>query len=280
MYGVIVFRHDSVHWQSTALMNRHPTMMKYPYIAYSPHIEIFPLFTELKGDPFILDMSDTGPIFEGIDVRDQQAFQHRLDRMMAEKNCTWGVASYLENRKKALSSCPQMVEEARFYHLGLDVIVPLGTALHAPLSASVKASGYEAGDGNYGGYVLLEHSASPAESGADSGSDTTHSDERPPSNSGETQRRHQEQPFETFYSFYGHLHRDTLPQPGDRFDAGAPFAQIGDFHENGNWFYHTHLQILTQKAFDSGYISKGYCAATDLAVMDSLCPSPLSLFRL
>jgi murein DD-endopeptidase MepM/ murein hydrolase activator NlpD len=92
--------------------------------------------------------------------------------------------------------------------------------------------------------------------------------------------KHESPWFETFYSFYGHLNREKLPEAGTQFNAGQPFAWIGDFHENGNWFYHTHFQVLTQKGYESGYLSKGYCAADDLADMDSLCPSPLPLFRI
>jgi murein DD-endopeptidase MepM/ murein hydrolase activator NlpD len=139
-----------------------------------------------------------------------------------------------------------MVAEKRFIHLGLDVIVPLATPLHAPLDAVVADSGYEEGEGNYGGYVLLKHEA-PL--------------------------------FETFYSFYGHLCRDRLPAPGHTFRAGTPFAEIGDFHENGNWFHHTHIQIITQKGLDAGYATKGYCSAPDMAVMNDLCPSPIPLFK-
>lgn len=219
--------------------------MKYPYIAYSSKIDIKPLFTDLKGDPIVVDMSDKSTLLDDMDVRDQKQFQKRLDKVM-EKKFSWGVASYLENRERILSPCPQMVEEQRFFHLGLDIIVPLGTPLHAPLDARVVESGYEKGDGNYGGYVLLIH----------------------------------ESPFfEPFYSFYGHLNREKLPARETRFATGDSFAYIGDFHENGNWFYHTHLQIITQKGFEKGYISKGYCCAEDLAVMDELCPSPLSLFK-
>jgi hypothetical protein len=220
-------------------------MMNYPYIAYSPKIDIQPIFKNLTGDPMEVDMSVDSPIFDTIDVRDQKGFQKFLDDRLKNNN-TWGVASYLENREIVLSQCPQMVEEQRFYHLGLDIIVPLTTPLHAPLDASVKESGYEAGEGNYGGNVLLMHE-SPY--------------------------------FDTFYSLYGHLNKESLPAVGTHFKAGDPFAFIGDFHENGNWFYHTHLQVITQKGFDQGYLSKGYCAAKDLAIMDSLCPSPLSLFK-
>ena len=219
--------------------------MRYPYIAYSSQVNIEPIFKGLTGDPLVLDMSNTSPIYDGIDVRDQKTFQNRLNRMMGGKY-TWGLSSYLENRQRALSQCPQMVEDQRFYHLGLDVIVDVGTPLHAPLDAVVAHSGYEEGDGNYGGHVLLQHDSDF---------------------------------FETFYSFYGHLNKDQLPEKDQVVNVGDPFALIGDFHENGFWFYHTHLQVITQKGLELGYISKGYCSASDLDEMDMLCPSPLSLFR-
>ncbi|QTA77997.1 Zinc metallopeptidase M23 domain-containing protein [Desulfonema limicola] len=218
--------------------------MKYPYIAYCKKVKIQPVFKNLTGDPLIIDMSVNTAIFDNIDVRDQKGFQNLLDHMMKNKH-TWGLASYLENREVLLSQCPQMVEEQRFYHLGIDIIVPLDTPLHAPLDAVVKESGYEQGEGNYGGHVLLMH---------------------------------QSPYFETFYSFYGHLNREKLPKTGTNLKAGEAFAYIGDFHENGNWFFHTHLQVITQKGLDLGYVSKGYCSALDLAQMNDLCPCPLSLF--
>ena len=66
---------------------------------------------------------------------------------------------------------------------------------------------------------------------------------------------------------------------GQRFAAGDPFAQIGDFHENGNWFHHTHIQVITPKGLDRGYAAKGYCSAVDLGEINDLCPSPIPLFR-
>jgi len=203
-----------------------------------------PVFKDLKGAPFVVDISSTSEFLNGIDVRDQVKFQKILEEKMQGKY-HWGVSSYLENREILLAGCPQMVEEQRFFHLGLDVIVDLGTPLHAPLDSTVKEIGYEAGDGNYGGYVLLMH---------------------------------QSDHFETFYSFYGHLCRDKLPVSGADIAAGEAFAEIGDFHENGNWFYHTHIQVITAKGLEQGYISKGYCSKDDLANIHELCPSPLPLF--
>ena len=219
--------------------------MHYPFLLYSRKVKHQPLFQDLQGDPFIVDLSGGSRLFGTVDMRDQREFQRILEDKMGTEQ-SWGVAAYLENRARLLADCPQMVAEQRFIHLGLDIIVPLGTPLYAPLNSIVVESGYESGEGNYGGFVLLRHD-SPL--------------------------------FQSFYSFYGHLHRNSLPEADKTLAAGDPFAEIGDFHENGNWFYHTHLQVITAKALDLGYIAKGYCNERDLVEMEALCPSPIPLFK-
>jgi len=220
--------------------------MYYPFLLYSNKVKHRPVFPGLKGDPFIADLSTDSPLLQGIQVRDQEGLQRVLDDMMGSEY-SWGVSPYLEQRYTLLGDCPQMVAEKRFIHLGLDVIVGLGTPLHAPLDASVAESGYESGEGNYGGYVLLKHES---------------------------------RLFETFYSLYGHLCKDRLPAAGKTFPAGTAFAEIGDFHENGHWFYHTHIQVITRKGLEMGYATKGYCTEKDLATMNNLCPSPIPIFKI
>jgi len=220
--------------------------MYYPFLLYSKKVKHRPVFPGLKGDPFIADLSTNSPLLQGMDVRDQEGFQRVLDEKMGSEY-RWGVSPYLERRDTLLGDCPQMVADKRFIHLGLDVIVGLGTPLHAPLDATVAESGYESGEGNYGCYVLLKHESLS---------------------------------FETFYSFYGHLGRDRLPPAGKTFPAGAAFAEIGDFHENGNWFHHTHIQVITQKGLEMGYASKGYCSEEDLVEMNDLCPSPIPIVKI
>lgn len=219
--------------------------MYYPFMLYNEKIDHRPVFTGLQGDPYVADLSPASPLLEGVGPRDQMRFQQVLEEKMGTAH-RWGFAPYLERRDTLLGDCPQMVADQRFIHLGLDVIVDLGTPLHAPLAASVAQSGYESGEGNYGGFVLLKHEGHG---------------------------------FETFYSFYGHLRKDRLPAVGAVIAAGAVFAEIGDFHENGNWFYHTHIQVITQKGLDRGYVSKGYCSAAELDHINELCPSPVPLFR-
>jgi len=219
--------------------------MKYPYLLFNQKIKHGPVFPHLTGNPFVADLSYQNEMLAQIDVRDQRSFQETLDCQMAP-DYKWGFAGYLERRDSLLRDCPQMVEENRFYHLGLDVIAPLGTQLHAPLDAQVADAGYEAGDGNYGGYVLLKHEGNA---------------------------------FEPFYSFYGHLSRNRLPKTGQFVRAREVFGSLGDFHENGNWFYHTHIQVITESGMEKGYAAKGYCSEADLSRMNEWCPSPVILFR-
>jgi hypothetical protein len=225
-------------------MTDQATKLRYPYIFYGKKVKRFPLVSGLRGEPCLLDLSSESSLFDGVDPRDQRRYQSIIDDQMSG-SCSWGLASYMEDRRKLLSSCPQMRREGRFFHLGLDIIVPAGTVLHAPLDSVVEIQGYEEGEGNYGGFVLLRHSSDR---------------------------------FQTFYSLYGHLALASLPPRGEALKAGEAFARVGDFNENGNWFHHTHLQILTEKGLERDFISRGYCSAKDLPVIDSLCPSPLMLF--
>ncbi|MEE4112779.1 MAG: peptidoglycan DD-metalloendopeptidase family protein [Desulfobacteraceae bacterium] len=219
--------------------------MYYPFMLFNENIDHRPVFTHLRGDPYLADLSPTSPMLRGLDMRDQKGLQRVLGEKMGSIY-QWGISPYLERRDTLLGDCPQMVVDQRFIHLGLDVIVGLGAPLHAPLDATVADSGYEEGEGNYGGWVLLKH-ANPN--------------------------------FETFYSLYGHLCKSRLPSAGQDFAAGEAFAEIGDFHENGNWFYHTHIQTITQKGLDRGFLSKGYCAQADLVEINDLCPSSIPLFK-
>ncbi len=218
--------------------------MRYPFALLDPEIDQRAIFPALAGAPFVADLSRRNTRLLAFDVSDPHRLQSELEDWMGTHR--WGIGGYLENRETLLRNNPQMVSTQRLYHQGLDIIVPCRTPLHAPLDAVVADSGHEPGAGNYGGFVRLAH-------------------ENPS--------------FETFYSFYGHLARASLPPAGHRLKAGETFAATGDFHENGHWFYHTHLQVITLEGLKQGYDRKGYCAQEDLLHIDQLCPSPLPLLR-
>lgn len=221
-------------------------MLRYPYALYSRTARHSSLFKNLPNAPYPIDFSDGHPLFSEIDVRDQKVLQVFLEKKTGS-TYSWGLGGYLEHRSKLLQYYPQMVSEERFYHLGIDILVPFNKVLHAPLDAVVREIGYEEGPGNYGGYILLEHK-NPV--------------------------------FETFYSFYGHLNPDSLAPVATLIKSGDPFARIGDLHQNGNWYHHTHLQVITNRGLEAGYLLKGYCSKIDLEVAIDLCPNPLPLFRI
>ena len=151
----------------------------------------------------------------------------------------------MEERSTVLRQYPQMIDEGRIYHAGLDIVVPEGFELYAPISGRVLCTGKEEEVGSYGGYVVLEHS---------------HGSEK-------------------FYSLYGHLCSKHMVKEGDVLKIGQPFGTIGSHSDSGGWFTHTHLQIITQHAYDAGRMFQGYVAADDLKSIESIFSSPYPLFR-
>ena len=103
--------------------------------------------------------------------------------------------------------------EWRTVHLGVDVWVPEGTPLHAPLSGTVRIVRDNATSLDYGPMVVLQH---------------------------ETDRG------VPFFSLYGHLARRTLDHlvEGQRVEAGSVFAWVGEPEVNGGWAPHTHVQVI------------------------------------
>lgn len=207
--------------------------------------EPFPLLGGLREGPgFRLLLTAENADLYGRDLSDQRAFQAYLDATYG-KAYTWGTSGYLEYRDVLLKHLPQMRREKRYYHLGLDVLAPVASPLFAPLDGVVIESGFEAGTGNYGGFVLLRHHG----------------------------------PDGDCYSLYGHLDRNTLPPKHQRILRGESFARIGDLECNGEWFHHVHMQLLTAKALEEGFLFRGYCREDELDGISERCPSPLAMFR-
>jgi peptidoglycan LD-endopeptidase LytH len=206
----------------------------------------FPLFGKLlKGDPLIFDFSPANQRVAEYLTDDYDRFQGQIFGELKASGKSWGLGNYLEDRSGLLQRFPQMIEEGRVIHAGLDIIVRVGKALHAPLDATVHATGVDAGLGNYGGYVVLRHE------------------------------------FESvrFFSFYGHLNSAFQVEAGQELLAGAAFGQTGERADTGHWFSHTHLQILTERAIDEGRMLQGYVRPAEVPGLDETFPTPYPMFR-
>jgi len=207
---------------------------------------VAPLFgNQLVGHPHIFDFSSANPIVSQYDAADFERFQQLVFSELASTGKNWGVGRYLEERRLLLTPYPQMQAEGRFFHVGLDIVVPQGWPLYAPLSCVVVEADFDTGLGNYGGYVKLRHELGGV----------------------------------IFYSLYGHLDTRHVVKAGERLEAGQQLGNIGADQSSGGWFTHTHLQVITEAAEVAGRGLQGYVTAADLGEIEALFPSPYPLFK-
>ena len=158
------------------------------------------------------------------------------------------IGRYLEDRSIYTSTAYATPSgERRTIHLGVDLFVPAGHPLHAPLDGVVEAFGDNTAPLDYGPVIILRHTTPD---GVD------------------------------FYTLYGHLARTSLPElsVGQPVAAGQQFATVGTEAENGGWAPHVHLQILTD-LLGMGLDVPGVGTRSNLAEWASLCPDPNLLLR-
>jgi len=217
--------------------------MKYPYFLMSADVKIRRIIKD-QSEPFLIilddDMCKKAMSLSGDSERINQWFAD----MIKDSGHSWAVGAYLENRESILSQYEHMASGRRYFHLGIDICIPAGTPIFAPLDGVVEEVGYESGEGNYGGYVVLKHSF---------------------------------EGVEPFYVMFGHMSVDSLPAVGTVIKSGDEVAKIGDIHENGGWNHHTHVQIITERGRAEGFFFKGYCSEKDLKNIEELCPNPMPL---
>ena len=161
-----------------------------------------------------------------------------------------GLGLYGEKRSvyTAAQFADAASEERRTRHMGVDIFLPAGTALHAPLAGVVESVTYNADPLDYGHTLILRHEGAG---------------DRP------------------FFTLYGHL-AGTLPallREGERVVPGRHLADIGDWHENGGWAPHLHFQIMASLLEQKGnFFGVGHDSLWD--VWQDICPDPNLILRL
>ena len=176
-------------------------------------------------------------------LRDTAAFAGLVRAMLAEQRAAVGIGGYLENRVIYRRS-PHFdaAAEPRSLHLGVDVWVPAGTPVAAPLPAVVHSLADNNHFGDYGPTVILQHDLEGV----------------------------------SFYSLYGHLSRADLAglRAGQALAAGQVFAHVGPYPENGDWPPHLHLQLLADTQGRVGDFP-GVAPPSERAYWAALCPDPM-----
>lgn len=170
-----------------------------------------------------LDFSSANPTVVNADLRDTAAFDALVNTLLTEAGATVGVGGYLEDRviyRRSPHFGPGAAEEARSLHLGVDVWVPAGTPVLAPLPAVVHSLADNDNFGDYGPTVILQHELEGT----------------------------------VFYSLYGHLSRAEWRalRAGQQLAKGEAFATVGPFPENGDWPAHLHFQLIADMGHQIG----------------------------
>jgi peptidoglycan LD-endopeptidase LytH len=207
-------------------------------------IEAFPIFGEeaMSTPPHIFNLTPETQELEGVVQKGGEPFQEYINRELQQHNASWGIGRYLEQRDGVLHGT-HIQTEGRTYHLGVDIAFPVGTPIFAPLDGEIFQSGYSSHWGDYGHFTSTRHEIEGI----------------------------------PFYLFYGHLHEGSYKTSGS-VQAGDQIGILGDFHENGQWFHHTHLQV-DLLPWPEGETPNGYCTFQRINEFRLLNPNPLYLIR-
>ncbi|MEM7765747.1 MAG: aminotransferase class III-fold pyridoxal phosphate-dependent enzyme, partial [Pseudomonadota bacterium] len=135
----------------------------------------------------------------------------------------------------------------RTFHIAIDVFLPAGTPVHAPLDGVVHSVEVCDREFDYGGLIVLKHT--PADN-------------------------------VTFYTLYGHLQHDSAASltPGQPIKRGEVFAHLGAEHENGGWPPHIHFQVGLTDAIGSDW--PGVVEPEQLNAWLDVFPDPAPLLGL
>lgn len=194
----------------------------------------------------VLDFSSSNYALERINILNTDELSEQIFTLIDEAGVPYGVGGYNEERsvyqRSPLFDSPS---GSRFIHLGIDIWAKPGHPVYAPLSGIVHSIDDNAGFGNYGPTIILQHEIEGQE----------------------------------FYSLYGHLAplNDELFK-GKKIRAGEPIAHIGAPPGNGDWPPHLHFQLIT----DVGEHDGDFPGVTTLAEREKylkLCPDPNMILR-
>ncbi len=205
-----------------------------------------------KASAVWLDLSIGSPDLALLeDDTDLEAWNELIARRCRESSARVAFGRYDEPRlaytSEGFRSPGFERDEWRTVHLGIDVFVPDGTPVQAPLPGRVLSVQENTAPRDYGPTVILEHRTSEGE---------------------------------PFWTLYGHLARACLDEltVGRPVEAGERIATIGDQSVNGGWPPHLHFQVMTELFGRSGDFP-GVGTASARTVWRSVCPDPASLLR-
>ncbi len=198
-------------------------------------------------EPLLFDFSKQNKSLQGVNMEHPETLEKYIDGSLKKDSKKWGIGGYGEDRFFYGSSSlfKDSGEDARSIHLGLDIWLPSGTSLSAPISGTVHSFQNNDNFLDYGPTIILEHEADGIR----------------------------------FYTLYGHLSKSSLESVhiGKVISAGGVVGAVGDQKENGSWPPHLHFQIISDMLGKKGDFP-GVARVTEKDYYLGLCPNPSLLF--
>jgi murein DD-endopeptidase MepM/ murein hydrolase activator NlpD len=176
-------------------------------------------------------------------------FDQHIESYLQQHKAAVAYGGYNEERNlyKRSDIFNDSGSEERNIHIGLDLWTNAGTPVLAGLDGQVHSFDYNAGIGNYGPTIILEHKVYG----------------------------------QSFFTLYGHLSVDSIENIGigDTYLQGQELAALGDATVNGDYAPHLHFQIILDIGDHIGDYP-GVCSKSDLDYYLKNCPDPNLLLKL
>lgn len=227
----------------------HPQATAFVQWAQQNHQQLAPLVqADLQGERCIwLDCSVGSPeLGNYADIADAELLHQRILATMREAKAAVAIGRYNEARPFYTTDAYLVQGNEgpiwRSVHIGLDVFMPAGTPIFAPLDGVVHSFQDNAADRDYGPTIILQHQVS-----ADL----------------------------CFYTLYGHLNRESLEgmYVGKSIAKGERLCWMGPMPENGNWSPHLHFQVMLDMLDKSGDFP-GVTFPDQRNLWRGICPDP------
>lgn len=190
-----------------------------------------------------LDFTANNHELADLDLVDTAGFSEYVFNKIYKAGARMGIGGYMENRiiYRRSEHFSNSEEEKRNIHLGIDLWAEAGTAVYSPLAGKVHSFKNNAGFGDYGPTIIIEHIYEG----------------------------------KALYTLYGHLSIESLDglYLGKTIKAGEKIAEIGDYPINGDWPPHLHFQVMTDMLGMQGDFP-GVCAAVDREKFEKICLNP------
>lgn len=175
-----------------------------------------------------------------------ERMHRKISRILDDAGVQLGIGKYNEVRPLYSTDSYLLAgnegPQWRTVHMGLDIFLPAGTAVYAPLAGKVHSFQNNDAERDYGPTIILEHYINEEL---------------------------------TFYSLYGHLSLESLKdlKVGQPIEKGQQIATFGGMDVNGAWSPHLHFQIMLDMLDMEGDFP-GVAFPHQREVMKSICPDP------